>query len=164
MKRYRARRPERAICSRNGGVPLRGSGVECSPEEEDRFEPAPIRNRPLPLTLGKTGAAKGEIPNMLNFKTVIVGTLALTAVTTGAADVQAMPIQPLATATTPAANTVEEIYWRGGWRGGWRGYGWGPRFGYGWRRPYWGYGWRRPFYGYGYGWRRPFYGYGWRRW
>jgi hypothetical protein len=75
-----------------------------------------------------------------------------------------MPIQPVATATTtPAANAVEQIYWRGGWRGGWRGYGWGPRFGYGWRRP-WGYGWRRPFYGYGYGWRRPYYGYGWRRW
>jgi hypothetical protein len=98
---------------------------------------------------------------MLNLKGMIVGSLALAGVTVGAADVQAMPIQPL-TSTLSASNGLESVWWRGGY--GWRGYGFGPRFyGPGWRRPFVGaYGWRRPFYGYG--WRRPFYGRGWRRW
>lgn len=44
---------------------------------------------------------------------------------------------------------------RGGVRVGLGGFGYGPRYGYGYRR--FGYGYRRGFYGYGY--RR-----GWRRW
>ncbi len=98
---------------------------------------------------------------MLNIRYVIAGALALASVTTGAADVQAMPVQPLASAPH-AGSGIETIWWRGGY--GWRRFGYGPRFyGYGWRRPFIGYyGWRRPFVGY-YGWRRPVYGYGWRR-
>ena len=96
-----------------------------------------------------------------SMKGMVVGALALAGASLTAANVEAMPVQPLGQ-TASGANGIEHVWWRGGY--GWRGYGWRGR-GFGWRRPFVGYyGWRRPFYGYGYGWRRPFYGYGYRRW
>ena len=95
-------------------------------------------------------------------RSIVVGALALTGATFAAADVEAMPIQPLAQTVT-ADTHLDQVYYYGyrrpllryGYRRPFLGY---RRFGYyGYRRPFLFP--RRPFYGY----RRPFLGYGFRR-